>query len=293
MSKCFICPRRCGADRSETVGFCGCGERFRVAKVMVHRGEEPIISGERGVIAVFFGGCNLGCVYCQNADISTRAAGKVMDDDALLAAITERKAAGISGVEFVTAAHFAPALARFLARYKEKLGLTVIYNSGGYESAETLALLSGLVDVYLPDFKYFSREIAAKYSSAPDYPEVAEAAIAEMIRQRPKAVIRDGVMREGVLIRHLVLPSCRRDGMEIMRLIARRFGGALVSVMRQYTPQFNRSDFAELNRRVTSFEYESVAGEAARLALSGFRQEKGCATSEFTPDFSDADDGEK
>ncbi len=288
MSKCCICPRRCGADRSVNKGFCGGGaEDFKVSKVMVHRGEEPVISGTRGSGAVFFGGCNLRCVYCQNRDISRGGKGVIFSFADLEKAVFSLVDKGVHNIDFITAAHYAPTLAKFLEKNKPKIGVPIVYNSGGYESVQTLKMLDGLIDIYLPDFKYADDSLAEKYSSAPDYRKVAESAIAEMLRQRGQAVIKDGIMQSGVIIRHLVLPSARKNGIAVMRTVAEKFGGALVSIMRQYTPSFNSSEFAELDRKVTSFEYESVVKEAERLNLSGFIQQKGCETSDLTPNFDD------
>ena len=287
MKKCDICPRRCGADRENGVGFCGVKEQFKVAKIMIHRGEEPVISGTRGSGAVFFSGCNLRCVYCQNMQISRGGNGKYFLPEELEKEIFALEEKGVHNIDFITAAHYAVPLARLLERIKPRLKVPIVYNSSGYEDVERLKKLDGLVDVFLPDFKYCSVEAAQKYSSAPDYPSVAVAAIGELVRQRGKAVIEDGLIKSGVIIRHLVLPQMRKDGIEIMRIIAEKFPQALVSVMRQYTPSFNCSDYGELDRKVTSFEYESVVKEAARLSLSGFMQEKGCESSELTPDFDD------
>ena len=243
MSKCYICPRRCGTERSAAVGFCGGGNDFRVAKIMIHRGEEPVISGTHGSGAVFFGGCNLRCVYCQNAPISSGGEGEVFSSARLEHAVFGLAEKGVHNIDFITAAHYAHLLAPLLEKIKPRLNIPIVYNSGGYESAETLKTLDGLIDVYLPDFKYADNALAAKYSSAPDYAQVAEKAVAEMVRQRGRPVIEDGIIKSGVIIRHLVLPGARRNGIGVMRIIAEKFPSALVGVMRQYTPGFNRSDF--------------------------------------------------
>ena len=252
---------------------------------MVHRGEEPVLSGTRGSGAVFFGGCNLRCVYCQNHEISRGGKGRIFSCEELEQAVFSLADKGVHNVDFITAAHYAVPLARLLERIKPKLKVPIVYNSSGYESAETLKILDGLIDVYLPDFKYCDDALAEKYSSAPDYKEVATAALAEMVRQRGKPVIKDGIIESGVIVRHLVLPGARENGKLVMRLIAEKFPSALVSIMRQYTPSFNASDFKELGRKVTSFEYDSVVKEAERLGLNGFVQEKGCETDDLTPDF--------
>ena len=177
MAKCYACPRECGVDRDEKRGYCGAGNEILIAKTMVHRFEEPPISGTRGSGAIFFGGCNLGCVYCQNAEISVRAAGKPMTAAELEKIIFDLEEKGVHNIDLITAAHFVPYLVPILEKIKPKLSIPIVYNSGGYEKRETLRLLDGLIDVYLPDYKYRSSELAKKFSFAPDYPEVAEAAI--------------------------------------------------------------------------------------------------------------------
>ena len=255
---------------------------------MVHRFEEPPISGTRGSGAIFFGGCNLGCVYCQNAEISVRAAGKPTTAAELEKIIFDLEEKGVHNIDLITAAHFVPYLAPVLENIKPKLSIPIVYNSGGYEKPETLRLLDGLIDVYLPDYKYRSSELAKKFSFAPDYPEVAEAALEEMTRQQPEFVTDDsGIAKRGVIVRHLVLPAHRDDSIAVMRLLAGRFPTVKLSLMRQYTPEFNRPKYRELNRRVTSFEYNSVVDEAVRLGLDGFIQDASSATAAFTPDFSE------
>lgn len=288
MAKCYACPRECGVDRDEKRGYCGAGNEILIAKTMVHRFEEPPISGTRGSGAIFFGGCNLGCVYCQNAEISVRAAGKPTTAAELEKIIFDLEAQGVHNIDLITAAHFVPFLAPVLEKVKPKLSIPIVYNSGGYEKRETLRLLDGLIDVYLPDYKYRSGELAARFSFAPDYPEVAEAALEEMTRQQPEFVTDDGgIAKRGVIVRHLVLPAHRDDSIAVMRLLADRFPSVKLSLMRQYTPEFNRSKYRELNRRVTSFEYKSVVDEAVRLGLDGFIQDASSATAAFTPDFSE------
>lgn len=288
MAKCYACPRECGVDRDEKRGYCGAGNEILIAKTMVHRFEEPPISGTRGSGAIFFGGCNLGCVYCQNAEISARAAGKPTSAAEFEKIVFDLEANGVHNIDLITAAHFVPCLAPILEKVKPKLSIPIVYNSGGYEKPETLRLLDGLVDVYLPDYKYRSAELAKKFSFAPDYPEVAEAALEEMTRQQPEFVTDgSGIAKRGVIVRHLVLPAHRDDSIAVMRLLADRFPSVKLSLMRQYTPEFNRSEYRELNRRVTSFEYNSVVDEAVRLGLDGFIQDASSATAAFTPDFSE------
>ncbi len=295
MSGCYLCPRECGAERQTgEIGFCGVTDEYYVAKAMLHVWEEPCISGERGAGTVFFSGCNLHCVYCQNRDISGAAAGKKMSDTELTDAIFKLIDDGAECIEFVTPTHYTYTLARLLTAIKPRLTVPVIWNSGGYEKAETLKLLDGLVDIYLPDFKYFDGEIAKNYSSAPDYREIATKALTEMIRQVGKPVFDDaGIMKKGVIVRHLVLPSHRKDSIDILRMLSERFGvdSFRLSLMSQYTPDFYTEsecpgDFKCLRRRVTDFEYQSVAKIAEELGFEGYFQASSSATRKYTPDFS-------
>ena len=283
--KCYACPRKCGADREKTVGFCGGGSGLKISKLMIHRAAEPVISGRNGSGAVFFAGCALRCVFCQNADISVGGKGDIFSPEELYEAVLRLADEGVDNIDFITAGHYLPQLLPVLERLKKRVSVPFIYNSGGYESVAAIRALDGLIDVYLPDFKYASNELAAKFSGAPDYPEIATAAIGEMCRQRGEYREENGLVKSGVIIRHLVLPGHRDDSKAVMRVIASKFPSAKVSVMRQYTPAFNRSEYPELNRKVTSFEYDDAVRETVRLGLDGFIQEKGCETAEFTPDF--------
>lgn len=287
---CTLCPRKCGVDRTVATGFCRTGSKAEVATIdgelfTVHRYEEPVISGTRGSGAIFFVGCNLRCVYCQNGLISRREVTGATLNEAELGRLMLRAAEHTDTLSLVTAAHFAPQVAAALQKVRPKLAVPVVYNSSGYESVEALKMFEGLVDVYLPDLKHVDPARAKRYSAAADYPDVARAAIAEMSRQVGNVRIENGIMRQGVLIRHLVLPNGRAESIAVMREIAARFPSACVSVMRQYTPSFCPPEYPEIARKVTAFEYESVVDEAARLGLKGFMQEAGCASANFTPNF--------
>ncbi len=285
MEKCFACPRACGVDREKSIGYCGANDKIRIGKVMIHYFEEPVISGSRGSGAIFFSGCNLRCVFCQNGEISRCGAGEEWSEERLEEAIYSLERAGAHNINLVTATHYAPLILPLLKRVKEKLTIPIVYNCSGYESVDTLRELEGVVDVYLPDFKYYDGDLSAKFSFAPNYFAVAVKAIEEMLRQKPSVKIDDGIIKEGVIIRHLVLPSHRDDSKRVLKEIKSRFPTALVSIMRQYTPSFNRSPYAELNRKLTSFEYDEVVDFANSLGLEGFTQEKGCESEKFTPDF--------
>ena len=289
MASCALCPRRCGVDRTAgQVGVCGVTDTLRVARIAPHMWEEPPISGSRGSGTVFFTGCSLRCIFCQNRTISREGMGKTYTEEELTAAILFLRDQGVHNINFVTPTHYTSTIARILERIKPTLRIPVVWNCGGYESVETLRLLEGLVDIYLPDFKYFSSDLSRDYSSAPDYPAIATEAVQEMYRQTGPYTEEKDLAKRGVIIRHLVLPGCRADSMNVLRHIASILPTAeiRISVMRQYTPDFAAdAPYKNLHRRVTDFEYTSVLDEAARLGLVGFSQGKDAATKAYTPDF--------
>ncbi len=291
--ECNICPRGCGVDRSSgKLGFCRAPEDFLVAKTMIHKWEEPCIAGESGAGTIFFSGCNLRCVFCQNCEISRGDKGEIMTDGELEKTIFALVEQGAECIEFVTPTHYTESLAALLRRIKPKLTLPVVWNSGGYEKVDSLKMLDGLVDVYLPDFKYFDGEIAKSYSSAPDYFEVATAALSEMLRQTGKPTFDEkGKLIGGTLVRHLVLPSHRADSIAVLKHIADNFGAdsLILSLMSQYTPDFyvdgGNCKYKNLCRRVTKFEYDSVMKVADSLGFEGYFQGVDSASKKYTPDF--------
>ena len=300
MKKCKLCPRECGVDReSNGRGFCNSPDAFFVSKIMLHQWEEPCISGGNGAGTIFFGGCNLGCIYCQNRAISRGEKGEIMSDSQLEAEIFALCDKGASCIEFVTPTHYIHRLAPLLSRIKHKIPVPVVYNSGGYESVESLRQLDGLIDIYMPDFKYFSSEIAKKYSNAYDYREVALAALKEMLRQVgvPKySSDAKARLERGIILRHLILPAHRQDSICVLELVAKEIGAdnIILSLMGQYTPDFyleferengKREDCKNLRRRITSFEYNSVLESAERLGFSGYMQDISSSSAKYTPNF--------
>lgn len=294
MSKCYICPRECGADRAGgEIGICRAPSELLVAKTMLHKWEEPCISGHGGAGTVFFSGCNLHCLYCQNCAISNGQIGRALSDEELCQEIFTLVNSGAECIELVTPTHYTENLADLLTNIKPRLSVPVVWNSSGYEKARSLKMLDGLVDVYLPDFKYFGSEIANNYSSAPDYAEVALSALEEMLSQTGKPQINSqGILQKGVLVRHLVLPSHRADSIAVLNLLAEKFGpdSLLLSLMSQYTPDFyigsgSQGNHKPLCRRVTSFEYNSVMKAAQALGFDGYFQAPSSADKQYTPDF--------
>ncbi len=263
-----------------------------VARAALHFYEEPPISGKNGSGTVFFSGCPLGCVFCQNRAISRRAPGtppgKAYGEEELAALFLEMEALGAHNLNLVTPTHYAGKIAAALRRAKPQLHIPVVYNTGGYELPETLAQFEGLVDIYLPDFKYVSPELSAAYSGAPDYATHARAALREMFRQVGGAVCENGLMKRGLIVRHLVLPGCRKDSIAVLHELAELLprGEYYLSLMRQYTPDFAPPEAPKnLHRRLTAFEYDSVAAVAAELGFEGFLQEKSSASAAYTPRF--------
>ena len=292
MAKCYLCPRECGADRSlGELGICGEGDGIRGARYSLHLWEEPPISGTCGSGTIFFSGCSLRCEFCQNRAISHEGKGEPVSVERLAEMILELEAQGAHNINLVTPTHFADKVARALALAKEKLHVPVVYNCGGYESVEALQALSGLVDVYLPDFKYLSPELSFAYSRAKNYAEAASAALCEMYRQVGAVRLDgDGLLQKGVMVRHLVLPGSRQDSVAVLEKIADLIPSSdiLLSLMRQYTPDFAPPEApAPLHRRVTTFEYETVREAAVRLGFSGYCQQASAASTAFTPDFAE------
>lgn len=290
MEKCNLCPRECEVNRIVgQKGFCMSGYLPKAALASVHQWEEPPISGTKGSGTVFFSGCSLKCVFCQNYTISAENTGKEITTQRLAEIFIEQQNRDVHNINLVSAGHFLPAVKKALILAKENgLTIPVVYNSSGYEKAEALKELDGLIDVYLPDIKYFSSELSKKYSQAENYFEVASKAVEEMYRQVGKYQFdENGIMTKGVIIRHLVLPSCRKDSKEILKFIKEKFGdNVYISLLSQYTPMYRAKEFKEINRRLTTFEYEDVIDYFFDIGLkNGYMQKRTSATSAYTPIF--------
>ncbi len=286
---CNDCPRHCGQIRDDTAaaGVCRSPRLPRIARAAPHYGEEPCISGERGSGTVFFSGCNLRCVFCQNHEISRGKIGKTVSVDRLSDIFLELQDKEVHNINLVTGSHYVPEIASALE--KAKLSIPVVWNSSGYDSVEMLRRLNGLVQIYMPDLKYLSSETAKRYSAAPDYPEVAEAAIDEMFRQVGKFVLdEDDILKSGVLIRHLILPGNEGNSRAVIRYVAEHFPGdsVLFSLMCQFTPMPNTERFPELQGTVSKDLNDRLCDYMAECGIEyGFWQEPDSATDEMIPDF--------
>ena len=295
LTHCELCPRRCGADRTKGVGFCGAGDKLRLAKAMLHEGEEPCLIGQKGggrygAGAVFFSGCNLQCVFCQNYEISLEHRGWEVPEERLSEIFLELQEAGAASLDLVTPTPWVSFVAMSLRTLREekKLQIPVVYNCGGYERTEALRCLEGLVDIYLPDLKYLDPVLSARYSGTEDYFSYASQALLEMYHQvGPAAFSPNGQMEKGLLIRHLVLPGCVEDSVRLMRWLGENFpeGSIRVSLLAQYTPYGDLENYPELRRRITTYEYEKVVKAADEAGLLGYRQFRSSATMELRPAF--------
>ena len=280
---CKLCPRQCGADRTVgKTGYCGCPDTALVAKTMIHRWEEPALAGKGGSGAIFFGGCTLGCKYCQNRAISGKPTGKRMDSRELRREMERLIDQGAENIDLVTPTHFLPTI---LPALQPKLPVPVVYNCGGYERVETLKQLEGLVDIYLPDLKYSDAALAVRLSGCADYFEVATRAIKEMARQTGPIVYQGDRLQRGTVVRHLILPGCVENSLRVLDWLGENFapGEILVSLMRQYTPMGGLA--APFDRTVTQEEYEAVLSWMYLNGLNGFVQEESAANKRFIPDF--------
>ena len=284
---CSLCARKCAVDRaSGQVGFCRSTDKMKISRAALHFWEEPIISGTKGSGTIFFSGCSLGCIYCQNSKISRSSVGTEVSSAELAEKMLDLERQGAHNINFVTPTHFAPSIAEAIRISRaEGLRIPIVYNTGSYDTVETVKSLDGLVDIYLPDLKYYRPESAQKLSFAKDYPTVARDAIAEMVRQKPKPIVEDGIMRSGVVVRLLLLPSHVAEAKLSLKYIYDTYGdNVYISLMNQYTPMLGMS--APLDRKVTNAEYSELIRYAERLGVTNaFIQEGGTQSESFIPDF--------
>lgn len=277
---CNACPRGCNVDRNTQVGFCGCGSKIKIAKYCLFDYEEPCISGKGGSGAIFFSGCSLKCVFCQNYDISSKGQGKEITSQELADIFLELEKKGADNINLVNPTHYAKNIVEALKIYRPNI--PIVYNTHGFEKIETLQMLMPYVDVFLPDFKYFDNNLATKYSHCSNYVETTKQAIKFMYDSKPM-VMQDGMIKQGVIIRHLILPLASSDSIKILEWIKQNTPNALVSLMAQYTPYAEACKYKEINRRITKREYQKVVDKYLELGLDGYVQEMESATTMYIP----------
>ena len=289
LKSCELCPRRCKVDRTKKLGFCGANDKIKIALVSLHKWEEPCLIGENGAGTIFFSNCNLRCCFCQNHKISQEGAGVEVDIERLAKIFLEQQDRGAVNIDLVTPTHYVLQIIKALDIAKSKgLKLPIVYNSNGYENLETLELLRNYVDIFLPDLKYFDDETAIKYSAAPNYFKIAAAAIKKMFELVGELKFdRNGQLKRGMIVRHLILPNYRRESMKIVEWLYKNFSDDIyISLMNQYTPMFKANQYKKLNRRLTTFEYDAVINYALELGIKNCYMQVGKTASEnFVPEF--------
>ena len=290
LESCTLCPKNCKVNRNEKIGFCGAGIKIRVALVSLHKWEEPCISGKNGAGTIFFSHCNLKCVYCQNFKISSQNFGKEISIERLAEIFVEQQQRGATNVELVTPTHYVPQIcAAFDIAKTRGLNIPVVYNTNSYENLSTLELLRNRVDIFLPDLKYFDDDAAKTFSNAPNYFSVATAAIEKMFELVGECQFdSEGNLKRGVIVRHLILPNFRKDSFKILDWLKKNFDDKIfISLMNQYTPLFRAKDFKKINRRLTTFEYDSVVNYAVDIGIKNCYIQVGkTADEKFVPNFS-------
>ncbi|MBE7012153.1 MAG: radical SAM protein [Ruminococcaceae bacterium] len=288
IEKCILCPRNCKVNRNNLKGFCGAGNSVKIARAALHFWEEPIISGKNGSGTIFFCHCNLMCAYCQNKKISSGGFGKNISTSGLSKIFLMLQDMGAHNINLVTPTPYIPFIIEAIDSIKPHLNIPVVYNCGGYEKPEIISLLNNYVDIYLTDFKYYDKALAKKYSLAENYPDFALASLEKMVETKGAPVIENGLMKKGVIVRHLVLPSHRNDSIAILNLLKENFDTDrfILSLMSQYFPPENLDNFPEINRKITTFEYNSVVNHALNIGFSNaYIQEKSSADKIYVPDF--------
>lgn len=281
---CSICPRKCNIDRGTSLGYCQSGDKFKVARAALHFWEEPCISGKNGSGAIFFSGCNLRCVYCQNYEISRENKGVEIGDERLIEIFESLVKQGANNINLVNPTHYAKRIAQVLKKWKSPV--PIVYNTSGYEEAETIKELQGLVDIYLPDLKYIRKDKALRYSGASDYFEKASSALLEMRGQVKDRFDNSGIMQSGMIVRHLILPQNTNSSLKIVEWVKENLPGTYLSLMAQYVPCGDLDGFDEINRKITRREYEKVVNHALNIGMEKiFIQELESAHKKFIPAF--------
>ncbi len=288
MSNCNICPFSCNVDRTINTGVCRSSETIHIVRASPHFGEEPCISGVNGSGTVFFSGCSLGCVFCQNHEISRGEKGKPFSVEKFAEFLISVSESGVHNINLVTPSHYSVPISQALSFARKYIRVPVVWNSSGYENSETLKMLEGLVDIFLTDSKYYSSEVSSKYSNADNYFEINIRAISEMIRQRPENIFDEsGIMRKGVIIRHLVLPSHISDSRKLLSALKNKFSNDIfLSLMCQYIPEGRAAEFPEINRRLRRKEFDIVVKHSENLGFkNGYIQQFSSADKAYIPDF--------
>ncbi len=289
---CRLCPRNCGTDRSKIRGYCKAGDKVKIARAALHMWEEPCISGRHGSGAVFFTGCNMGCVFCQNKEISRGQTGKEISEERLSEIFFELKDEGANNINLVTADIYIPSIKKAIHNARMNgFNLPFILNTSGYVNKESIESLEGLIDIYLPDMKYIRAKDALRYSNAPDYPDVCRAVIDEMVRQQPECVFEekgdDLILKKGLVVRHLLMPGMLIQAKMILRYLHKRYGDKImISILNQYTPNGCLDAYPEINRNVSENEYRSLVRYAENIGITrGYVQDSSSANDAFIPDF--------
>lgn len=281
---CKICPRKCGIERDKYLGYCGVGDKVKIAKAYLHMWEEPVITGKNGSGTVFFSGCNLKCVYCQNFDISHECKGVEISIQELSDIFKKLESLGASNINLVTPSHYAMKIKQALDIYKPNI--PIVYNSSGYDSLEELEILKDYIDVYLVDFKYWDNELSFRLSKAYDYREVTQKAILKMKEYKPNNIYDGELINSGVIIRHMILPNHIEDSKKILEWISKNISNPCVSLMGQYTPMYNANEYKDISRKLKPLEYKVVEKYMLDLGITdGFTQELTSAVEDFVPKF--------
>lgn len=289
-SDCRLCPRQCGVDRHSVLGFCRQSDKVKIARADLHFWEEPCISGESGSGTVFFSGCTLRCCFCQNHEISHDGKGYEITVKELSDIFLQLQEKGANNINLVSPTPFVPSIIEAIDLAKPKLSIPIIYNCGGYESLETIKMLDGYIDIYLPDLKYFDGQYASKYSDCKDYFNTSFAAIIAMQKQVGKPVYDEkGIMKKGVIVRHLALPTLRHDSIRLIEALGKQFSKdeIVLSVMSQYIPLYKACEHKEINRRISTFEYNSILEAAEQFGFDGYSQERSSSQEVYIPPFTE------
>lgn len=287
-NKCNLCPRKCNIDRTKQAGICGMKDKMIIARASLHMWEEPCISGNTGSGTIFFTGCNLKCIFCQNHEISTKLIGQEVSIQDFSNICLNLEKQGANNINLVTPTHFVPLIIEGIKLAKEKgLSIPIVYNTSGYETVETIKMLDGIIDIYLPDFKYYNNEYAIKYSHANNYFDYVKDALEEMYKQVGKPIIKNGLMKKGIIVRHLMLPGLKEDTKKILEYLYNTYKDNIyISIMNQYTPVKTFENYKELNNKITDTDYDEIINYAIDLGIKkAFIQEGETQSESFIPDF--------